>query len=92
MELQLPTWISWRERDEMTSFRKLAAPVTCVAVICGAAILASRATGDLKGDSVTALGSIVEKMTPEQIAEAERLAGEWKPRALPTGAGSRGDF
>jgi Sel1 repeat len=27
------------ERDEMTSFRKIAASVTCVAVICGAAIL-----------------------------------------------------
>src|SRR6266481_3442143 len=30
---------SWSECDEMTSFWKIAAPVTCVAVICGAAIL-----------------------------------------------------
>jgi hypothetical protein len=55
-------------------------------------LAASRAHGDLKGDSFTSLGSIVEKMTPEQIAEAERLAGEWKPREQPAAAGRSGDF
>jgi TPR repeat protein len=32
-------WISWPECVEMTSLRKIAASVTCVAVICGTAIL-----------------------------------------------------
>jgi hypothetical protein len=46
-------------------------------------IAASRASGELK-EGWRSGDSIAQKMTAEQIAEAERLAGEWKPREQAT--------
>src|SRR5882724_3270144 len=51
-------WISWPECNEMTSLRKIAAPVTCVAVICGGAIL---------------WPVYKEKATERKLAEAARV-------------------
>src|SRR5260370_42113148 len=54
-------WISWPECDEMTTLLKIAASVTCVAVICGAAIL---------------WPVYKEKATERKLAEAARLRAE----------------
>ena len=35
-------------------------------------------------NSIAGLDLIAKKMAPDQIAEAERLAREWKPREQPT--------
>ena len=43
-------------------------------------LAASRGTGEERENFVKARHSIAEKMTPEQIAEAQRLAREWKPK------------
>jgi TPR repeat protein len=52
-------------------------------------LTASRATDDpkLKQNCATALALVAIGMTPEQMAEAERLAKEWKPRGQPAAAG-----
>jgi len=52
-------------------------------------LAASRASGDLKDNSVSGQHLFAQQMTAEQIAEAERLAGEWKPREPPSAAGDR---
>jgi hypothetical protein len=46
-------------------------------------LAAARADGEQKGDAVSGLDLIARSMTPEQIAEAKRLCGEWKPREAP---------
>ena len=43
-------------------------------------LAASRASAEEDKDYRDARDSVAEKMTPAQIAEAERLAREWKPR------------
>ena len=43
-------------------------------------LAASRLTGEEREKRVKARDSVAEKMTPEQIAEAQRLAREWKPK------------
>ena len=40
----------------------------------------SRSTGEERENFVKVRHSIAEEMTPEQIAEAQRLAREWKPK------------
>jgi TPR repeat protein len=42
--------------------------------------LAARATSKQRDEAVSGLDLITGNMTPEQIAEALRLSGEWKPR------------
>ena len=43
-------------------------------------ILASRAIGPLATVFAQERGKVAGKMTPQQIAEAQRLAREWKPK------------
>ena len=43
-------------------------------------LAASRATGDDEEKYAEACGRIATRMTDQQIAEAQRLAGEWKPK------------
>jgi uncharacterized protein len=43
-------------------------------------VAASRAQGDSQKKYAKAREAVAEKMTPEQIAEAQRLAREWKPK------------
>ena len=43
-------------------------------------LAASEATGDRQEKYAAARDDLAAKMTPEQIAEAQRLAREWKPR------------
>ena len=43
-------------------------------------LAASRQTGDERETTDKRRDAIAEKMTPEQIAEAQRLAREWKPK------------
>jgi predicted Zn-dependent protease len=52
-------------------------------------LAASRTGGDRDHDCVRGRNLVAKKMTAEQIAEAERLAREWKPREQPTAAGER---
>ena len=52
-------------------------------------LAASRASGDLKQKYARGRDLVAKEMTTEQIAEAERLAREWKPRGEPTSAGER---
>ena len=43
-------------------------------------LAASRSTGEAREKFVKVRHSIAEEMTPRQIAEAQRLAREWKPK------------
>ena len=43
-------------------------------------LAASRQDGEEADDSATARDSLAAKMTPEQIAESQALAREWKPK------------
>jgi hypothetical protein len=43
-------------------------------------LAASRARGDDQGKFARVRDMLAEKMTPQQIAEAQRLAREWKPK------------
>lgn len=42
-------------------------------------LAAARSSGEDRAHSVKAWGQVAEEMTPTQIAEARRLAREWKP-------------
>jgi len=53
-------------------------------------LAASGASGDLKEDCAGWLDIVAQKMTAEQIAEAERLAQQWKLREQATAASRRG--
>ena len=46
-------------------------------------LAASRSTGEKREKRVEARDLVADKMTPEQVAEAQRLAHEWKPKTLP---------
>jgi hypothetical protein len=41
---------------------------------------ASNSSGDYQGQGAKARDEVAGKMTPGQIAEAQRLAREWKPK------------
>lgn len=43
----------------------------------------AQSSGDERDDVVKARDVVEAKMTPEQIAEAQRLAREWKPTVEP---------
>ncbi len=43
-------------------------------------LAAARSSGEVRDVSVKARNDVAERMTSEQIAEAQRLAREWKPR------------
>jgi uncharacterized protein len=44
------------------------------------ASLASRSTKEIRDMAVGPLNFLASKMTPEQIAEAQKLARDWKPK------------
>jgi len=44
-------------------------------------LAASNSTGDVRDTAVKICAQIAEKMTPETIAEAQKLASEWKPKS-----------
>ena len=43
-------------------------------------LAASRWTAKDRGRAATIRDEVAEKMTPDQLAEAQRLAREWKPK------------
>jgi uncharacterized protein len=47
------------------------------------AIAQPNADAQLDADAQTARNEIAAKMTPAQIAEAQRLAQEWRPKSNP---------
>ena len=46
-------------------------------------LAASNLTGDDRDLAVTNRDQVAKEMTPEAIAEAQRLASEWKPKSSP---------
>ena len=64
-------------------------PRDCVRARMWIGLAAVHATGNLKQDCASGLDLLAREMTPDQIAEAERQAGEWKPHQEPGAANWR---
>jgi len=41
---------------------------------------AQSSSGEIRDESVKLRDDVAKRMTPEQIADAQRLAREWKPK------------
>ncbi len=66
-------------REDVVIAQELILPQELVAAYMWSSLAAAQASAENRDTCVDARDAIAKRMTLEQIAEAQRLAGEWEP-------------